>query len=311
MYIVNTIVPVFLIIALGAYLRKLRFFSADFVTALNRLVYWVGLPALLFYKVAAATYDLHAAGATFLVLVIGMLGCILVGYLAARLLRIPAASTGALVQGAFRGNLVYVGLFIIIYSFADSAQFDADNMENIAVLVLAWIVPVYNVAAVIILLAGRHKLDRYATVKIARQIITNPLVLACLAGAVYSAVLPGLPLVIARTCTAVGDIALPLALLGTGATLVRPRPATQRKAAITASIIKVFVAPAIGYPAACWLNLGPGEMRIAMLFLACPTAVASFVMADQLGADGQLSAEIIVISVLFSIIPLCFVTGLF
>ena len=66
MHIINTLLPVFLIIALGALLRKTKFVSAEFVAGLNRLVYWVALPCLLFYKLATASYDYQVAGKTFL-----------------------------------------------------------------------------------------------------------------------------------------------------------------------------------------------------------------------------------------------------
>ena len=76
MNIINTIMPVFLVIGVGACLRRTGFLSAEFVKRLMRLVYWVGLPCLLFYKTAGASYDYQAAGKTFLVVLIGMFACI-------------------------------------------------------------------------------------------------------------------------------------------------------------------------------------------------------------------------------------------
>ncbi len=56
MEVFNTILPVFVIIALGALLRRFGFISADFARGLTRLVYWVALPAFLFYKMAASQF---------------------------------------------------------------------------------------------------------------------------------------------------------------------------------------------------------------------------------------------------------------
>jgi len=311
MHIINTLLPVFLIIALGAQLRKGGFVSAEFVNGLNRLVYWVALPCLLFYKLATASYDYQVAGKTFLVVLAGMLGCIIIGYIIAAIMRVPAAEIGTFVQGAFRGNLLYVGLPVIIYSFANSGGFNTTQAETVAILVLAPIVPAYNIAGVLVLLASRHKLDRYVPLKIFRQIITNPLILACVAGVLYSIVFPRLPVVIVRACSAVGQIALPLALLGVGATLVQGKIVGRRSFAFASSVIKIVVAPIVGFVAARLLGLGPAETRIGLLFLACPTATVSYVMAEQLGGDDKLAAAIIVVSTILSIFSLSVVIGLF
>ncbi len=318
MHIFNTLAPVFLIIAAGAVLRRKGFFSGTFVVELNRLVYWVGLPCLLFYKVATATYDFAAAGKTFSVVAAGMVACIAAGYISALLMRTGTANVGAFVQGGFRGNLVFVGLPVIIYSFSQSGGFDVAGMEATAVLVLALMIPVYNIIGVIILLVSQHRIDRShrqassaVLGKILGQIITNPLVIACVGGIVYSAVFSQLPTVVSRFCSAVGQIALPLALLSIGATLVQAKIGSEFRLAVTASVIKLAVAPAAGLLAAKLFGLGAGETRIALILLACPTAVASYIMADQLGAGGRLAATIVVLSTVLSMLSLGVVVGLF
>jgi len=311
MHIINTLLPVFLIIALGALLRKTKFLSAEFVTSMNRLVFWIGLPCLLFYKVATAGYDYRLAGRTGLVMITGMLSCIVIAYIVAFIIRIPPGAVGTFVQGTFRGNLYYVGLALIIYSFAGTGSETSARMENIAILVMALLVPVYNISSVIVLLASQHKLDRYVPLKVARQVITNPLFLACVAGVVYSQIFPPLPLVITRALSAVGQISLPLALICIGAVLAQSKIAGCGIPAFAASIIKIAVAPIVGFWAARLMGLGAGETRIVLLFLACPTAVTSYVMAEQLGGDGKLSAAIIVVSTILSIFSLSVVIGLF
>lgn len=311
MHIINTLLPVFLIIALGALLRKTKFVSAEFVAGLNRLVFWIGLPCLLFYKVATAGYDYRLAGRTCLVMIIGMLCCTIVAYIAAFIIRIPPRAIGTFVQGTFRGNLYYVGLALIIYSFAGADSKMSAQMENVAILVMALLVPVYNIGSIIVLLASRHKLDRYVPLKITRQVITNPLFLACAAGVIYSQIFPPLPLVITRALSAVGQVSLPLALIGIGAVLAQSKIAGCGIPALTASIIKIGVSPIAGFWAAHLIGLGAGETRIVLLFLACPTAVTSYVIAEQLGGDEKLSAAIIVVSTILSIFSLSVVIGLF
>ncbi len=309
MHIINTLAPVFLLIALGAVLRKARFLSAELITGLNRLVYWVGLPALLFYKIAIADYDFQTAGRTFMVVFLGMLASIVAAYIIAYLLRVPAASIGTFVQGAYRGNLLYIGLPIIIYSFHGSQN--AEQMQNTAAIVLGFIVPFYNILAVIVLLASQHKIDRHIFTKIFRSVLANPLLIACVAGIIYSASALKIPIAAARTIEAVGQMALPLALLAIGATLAQGQITGQKNFAFIASIIKIALTPLIGFCFALLIGLGGGETRIALIYLACPTAVLSFIMAENLGGDAKMAAAIVFISTVLSIISIGIVVAVF
>ena len=54
MHVLDTLAPVFAVIALGAALRRTGFVSDELLRGLNRVVYWVALPALLFGKIATA-----------------------------------------------------------------------------------------------------------------------------------------------------------------------------------------------------------------------------------------------------------------
>ena len=302
MHIINTLLPVFLIIALGAFLRHLKFFSNAFVRNINKLTYWVGLPTLLFYKIANASYGYEAASKTALVLASGMISCIIISVILCKILKIPAYSIGAFIQGAFRGNLIYIGLPIVIYSFHGQPKEVIDIVSETTILSLALIVPLYNITAVISILASQHKIDRYVPLKILNQIARNPLIIACFLGAIYSMLFGQLPLAITRTCESIGTMALPLALLSIGATLIGSRDYSSIKTSIIPAMIKTFFAPLAGFPVAIALDLSQNEMQIVLIMLACPTAISSFVLAEQLGSNKILAASIVVITSLLSII---------
>jgi len=309
----NTVLPVFLVIGLGAILRKKGFISAELVVGLNRLVYWVALPTLLFYKIATASYDFAVAGKTFVVMLAGTVAAVATAYVVSAALKIPRTSVGAFVQGSFRSNLLYVGLPIVIFAFANNDSFSSDQAATLAIIVMAPLVPIYNIIAVIALLAGREKLDRRVALNTLRQIITNPILLACVAGALYLMLLPPLPVVIVRACKAVGQIALPSALLGIGATIVTSRIVGQRVfgVAASASLVKIFVSPLVGLLTVYLVGLGAAEARVALILLACPTATVSYVMAEQLKGDDRLAASIVLLSTILSIISLSFVVAIF
>ncbi|MGC9454498.1 MAG: AEC family transporter [Phycisphaerae bacterium] len=299
MHVLNTLAPVFVVIALGALLRRGGFFSANFLRELNRAVYWVALPALLFGKIAAAPRLGVQAGESFAIALAGTIAAVVVGLAVAAVLRVPGRSVGTFVQASFRGNLAYVGLPVVLHAFAGDPQ-----AETLALLALAPLVPIYNVVAVVVLLSSRHKLSRSALGKMLLQIATNPLLLACLAGLAVSAAGLKLPVAAGRTLDVLAGMTLPAALLAVGGALVGARIRGRVLQSASAAVIKLAVAPAVGLSMAYLLGAGRQETFVGLILLACPTAVASHVLADQLGGDGDLSAATIALTTVLSIVPL-------
>lgn len=300
--IINTLSPVFLIIALGVFLQKIRFFTPEFVLKLNKLTYWVGLPSLLFYKIANSSFGFHAAGKTFTVVLSGMVACLICGYIACFIMRNKKSEVGAFVQGAFRGNLVFIGLPIVFYSFAHTSGQQSKTAEEICILTISMIVPIYNILAVLVLLASKHQINMRTPIRIGKELLKNPFILSCAAGVAFSSFFDSLPIAIDRTFAAMGKMALPLALLGIGATLANMKDFSHLKISAISTSIKTIIAPLAGWPICILLGLNPMETRIALLMLACPTAISSFVLSQQLGGDETLSASIVAMTSLASII---------
>ena len=155
MYVLNTLIPLLALITLGAALRRWNFAPPGFFREANRLLYWIALPALLFYQTAEATIQGGAALRVFLTLLAGMAASIVLGYLVAFLLRLPGTSVGAFVQGAYRSNLAYVGLPVVLLALAAAPGQPMAGSSSLAVLSVAFLIPIYNLTAVIVLLAGR------------------------------------------------------------------------------------------------------------------------------------------------------------
>ena len=296
MEVLHSLSPVFFVIFLGALLRRTGFLSPGLIQGTNRLAYWVGLPCVLFRGIAKSHVQAADQGEAILVLLACTTLAIGAGYLAARVFQARSGSTGTVVQAAFRGNLAFVGLPVLYYSASDPSAEVA-----VAIVLLSVAVPVYNTAAVTVLLADRHKLGAAAFARILRQLATNPLILASLAGAGYAMAGLPLPLGIDRTFEALGQMALPLALLGIGASIRLETIRGNNFALLAAaSSIKVALCPLCGYLLAEALGLPPLQTRVVCVYLACPTAAASFVLADQLGGDRPLAAGCVALSTVLS-----------
>ncbi len=299
-YILNTICPVFLVIILGAILRLSGFFKDEIADALSKLTYWVALPVLLFYSIATSQYGFGPVMKVFYVVAAGMLAAIVVSTAVCIIFKIDRASAGAFIQGAFRGNLIFIGLPLVVYSFNGRSQAGIDKLQEMAILTLSLAIPLYNIAAIIILLICKHNIDIKTPFKIIKELLCNPLVIASACGILYCHYFSGIPVMIDRSCQIIGRMALPLALLSIGANLVSSRNASDYPLALTASVIKVAMCPLAGFFMARQLGLSVDQAKIALLFLACPAAVSSYIMASQMGANARLAGAIVVVSSLMS-----------
>jgi predicted permease len=299
MHVFNSLAPIFFILALGWALRAGGFLPRALVGDLNRLVYWVGVPALLVHEIVRARPAPGDHIDAVIVLLAVTLGCLAAGYLAVVLLRVKADLAGTLVQATFRGNLAYIGLPVVVYTSGADGEAVA-----ITVLLMASAVPFYNVFSVIVLQAGRHRLGWRAVGRMIRGIIINPVVLSCVVGLAWVWADWPMPLAFERTLGAIAQMALPLALLGIGATLDVGKARGHLPLVVAAALIKVILAPLAGWFIGPAVGLGVAEMRVLLILLACPTAAITFIFADQLGGDRELAAGTVAASTLVSMAAL-------
>ncbi len=308
MHILNVLAPVFLLIAVGVWLQRSRFVSPNFLQEANRVTYWLGLPALLFTQLAGSFQDVGGARLMLGVMLAATVLTVLAGYAVAALLRVPGAVTGTFVQGGFRGNLAFVGL-PIIYALPDGPLAWGVSTRTAAVLTLAPMLVVYNVAGVGVLLLSQHSLGWRMLAPLARQLATTPPLLATVAGLIFALAGWTLPAALDQTCSALGEMALPLGLLGVGGSLVTVRLGGHWRLPLTCALVKTLVSPLLGWAVGHALGLGGPELKIVMIFMACPSAVISYTMALELKGDAPLASGAIVLSVLTSLATLAVIVG--
>jgi predicted permease len=293
--ILQSLAPVFLMIALGAGLRSFKFLPEPFFAGLNKLAFWVALPALLFLEIARTRAPGGEIVPVLKVMLVVMFTAIALAWVCTRLIALPAVSRSAFIQGSFRANIAYVGLPSVIYAMAHNPA-----AAGQAALIIASMTPIYNILGVLVLQKrGEGDLGLHLR-QVARSIATNPLIIACVLGLIAHKLRLDLPLVAERTLRGIGGAGLPAALMALGAGLSIERVKGHLKAAFLASLIRVAGAPLLGWSLLTSFGV-TGDLRVtACLLLACPTAVATYVMADQMGADKDLASAIVVLSTLLA-----------
>ncbi len=285
MNVLEAIGPIVLLIVLGAVLARLRFLGAAFAADLNKLAFWVALPALVFRAAATASAPADRTLALFGLMAGATVVICLLGYVVAALAGVVPTARGTFAQAAFRGNLALVGVPVLSFGAP------ADLVSKAVVLMTALMV-FYNFLAVIVLHGGRGSLREVAV-----SIAGNPLLLAGLLGLGWGAAGWPLPTIADRTLAALGAAAVPIALLCIGGSLIAT-PIRGGFVALLAAMLKVAVLPLGVFLTVRWLGFSAEESRVAVVFAACPTAAASYVMAAKMGGDEALASSAVALSTL-------------
>jgi predicted permease len=198
------------------------------------------------------------------------------------------------IQGAFRGNYAIIGLALISNLFGNDAL-------GKATIILAFLLPLYNVLAVIVLTVPLKTDEKPILKSAVWDILLNPLILAVIIGLPFSIFNIKLPQLVLSTGNFLADLALPLALIGIGGSFNIENLKKASNLALGSSIIKIVLLPIILTTGAYFLGYRNVDLGIMFIVFAAPTAIASFVMADVMGANSRLAGNIIMITTLGSV----------
>jgi predicted permease len=286
----SLLLPDFLLIALGAGLRRVRVFDAPFWRGLERLVYFILFPALLFRALATSTMPLGGASRLVAVGLLFTGAGIALSWLGRPLLRLPKPTFAACFQCAFRFN-TYIALA------AASSLGGAQGVAAISLLV-GVLVPLVNIAAVAMLAERR---DGFG---IGLAVIRNPLVIACACGLAVNAAGIPLPALVTRILELLSGAALPLGLIAAGAGLAFVAGTLPLRAIAWWHAIKLALLPAIALGLAQVFALSTLERQVAVLLAAVPTAPSAYVLAMQMNGVGAPVALLISTGTLLAIVTL-------
>lgn len=294
LFIMNVVLPVFLLVFIGIVLRILSIIDDKFVRITSDFVYKVSLPALVFLKL----YDVDL-GRTFsmpmmLIIIVGTIVVYYFSRLIAYYLKLKPEDEGVYIQGAFRSNYAIVGLAIILRMFGPEAVAKAS-------FYLIFALPIYNLLAVIVLNKPHNRGEKLALSKTMKEIILNPLIVAVIMAIPFSAFSIRLPDAIDTTGNYLAEIALPLALLGIGGSFNINSLKKASGLAFGSASIKNIIAPLFATLAAYYIGITGTDLGIIFIVFACPTAIVSFIMAAGMRGNIRLAGNIIIISTLGSL----------
>lgn len=294
--ILNVVAPVFLMIAIGYLLGLRGLLAPDANQRLSRLVFYVAAPALLFRSAAHTSIAESVDLKVFLwAATVSVVSAFIVYLLAARG---GAARRGVIAQGAFRSNMVFVGLPVITNAYGDS-------ILGPAAVLIGFMVPVYNVLAVLVLaLPHQETTGRNIWKRTAREVALNPLIISTVLGLIFAAFKLPIPVSADRTLELLARIAMPLALLVVGASLDLGKLRVEIGPAALVSLLKLVIYPAAVLAGLKAMGVSGNDLYFPVLIMAAPTAVVSHIMAKEMKGDEQLAGAVVIGTTLFSMITI-------
>ena len=283
----HAIVPLFLIIAVGYTVKRLGWIGPEEVRRFNKVTFYTFMPVMLFYNIYTSDFS-QAVRLPYALFVVGAaLGMVAVSFAVTLLAEKMPERRGVMIQAAFRSNFVLLGLPI-------AAELLPDSNLGVTALMVAIVVPIYNMMSVVVLEYFRGGKPRAGEVLLA--VVKNPLILGSVAGLLVQALHITLPEVLVSFAGKMNSAATPLILLLLGASFETREIARYKKELLVCVGLRLVVFPGALLTLAAALGLRDIEFVTVLAMTAAPTAVNSFNMAQQLGGDSQLAGSAVVVS---------------
>lgn len=292
--IINTILSLFAVIFLGVIARKRGLLPTDALGPINKLVFYIAIPSLLFTKISKAPFHRYLNYHLVVGVLISPVVVFVLAIATGKILGMRKGRLGTFVQASIHGNLGYMGLAVAFYALGEAGLAKAGLLASflilaqnfLAIFVLQWCCEDRRV--------GLH--PGYFM----KNLLLSPIILACSAGILASVGSIALPRIVDNVLRILSGMALPVALLLIGASLSFKTSQRDLSAAALSSFLKLVLVPALGVLIYQWLNVDGNEILPGVILLASPTATVTYVMAREMGGQPDLATTAISVSTLLS-----------
>ena len=282
--VVSALIPIFLLIAGGWGLQRLRFPGGEFWPLAERFMYYFLFPALLLKQTASARIGAYEPLILIATLLSALAAMTALTLLLKPALRLNGPAFTSFFQGSLRFNS-YVGLAAALALYGGSGI-------GLFAVAMAVCVPTLNVLCVAVLVrfgdAG-HPTSLNLSGQL-RLIAGNPLIIACVAGIALNLTGLELPAAVNTVADILGKASIALGLLAVGAALDLGVLRRARWPVLGMCGLKLLLFPAVMAGFAAIYGLDGLGLSVVVLWATLPTSAASYVLARQLGGDAPLMA---------------------
>ncbi len=298
MILLNALFPVLALILFGAAVKHWRITDEVFLRTSDRLVYFVFFPLMLFWKIGSAPLQFDGGWRYLPASALAVLAVCCLSLVFIRYLPVAAFKAGSFNQGCYRFN-TYIGMAVVINAFGEAGV-------QLYGILIGLIIPMINVLCVSVLIwygeGARNQGNRLtATLK---HLLANPLIIACVAGILYSRMIGSFTVPIDNTLKLMSQVTLPLALFSIGGSLTFSNLRDNMGLALASAAFKLAVLPLLGLLMLWLFGVTGLAWKVSMLFFALPTSTAIYILSSQLHSDTELASAVIVMSTLLSFVSM-------
>lgn len=291
----DVFVPPFGLLLLGALLRRHLLREEAVWAGIEKLVFWVLMPALLCSAIAAVDLGTLPIGGMAAAIWLSLLGGAVLSLALARVAGLDHPAMTSVFQGGIRfNNLMGFAITGGLFGAAGTA---------LGAVATGLIVPFVQFLTTLAFALGGGR--AFSARRALRQLALNPLLLACLAGFAVS-LLGGLPAGIAPLTKTVGQASVALGLLCVGAALSPGALRGRLPLQLATCVIKLGLVPLMVLGIGRAIGLDSLALSVALIFMALPTATTSYVMARAMGGDAPLMAALTTLEHLLAALTLPF-----
>ena len=293
-----TVLPVFLVIAIGYASARTGYLSPTIADPLNAFTVKLAVPVLLFR--ALYRLDLSTAFHPPLLLsfYIGAFTSFAIGILLARLVwkRRPGEAVAVGFCALF-SNLVLLSVPIIQRAFGEEA------LTPVFGVIALHAPTLYIVGSIVMELSRRDGRPIRETLRSAfGSIVTNTLMIGIVTGAIFNLAGIHLPEPVMAAVDMLSAAAIPAALVGIGASLTRYQMKSELSESLAVSALSLGLHPTITFVLAHWVfGLAPEYVRVAVILAAMPSGMNVYIFAAMYDRAVALAASVVLVATTLSI----------
>lgn len=301
MIVLNSLFPIFVLLLLGWLLKKRGLTDTVFLKTADRLIYYFFFPIMLFWKIGGASFENGIDWDFCLAALCALLTMFVISALVIKIFRIANFQAGSFSQSCYRFN-TYIGVAVILNSLG------AEGVKYFGILI-GFAIPLINVFAVTTLIwySGQEIDFRRRLSITGMALISNPLILGCLAGIAYSGLIGWFPVFIDNSLSLISMVSLPLALISIGGSLTFAGVRGNLGLSFLAAGLKLLVLPIIGWMFLYMFNVTGIPFKVGLIFFALPASTAIYVLSSQMNSDTNLASSAIVLSTFLSFFSLSYI----
>lgn len=290
---VGAVSPLAVYLGIGLFMRWYAHFDDKAISNFNKLIFTIFLPMNMFASIYYADTSDGLHGRFLIYAIVSLLAIYGVAFLIVPRIESDNRKRGVMIQAFYRSNLLLLGVPIVenIYGSGSTA---------ITMVLAAFSIPLYNIMAVFCLETFRGG-SNFNILHILKGVLKNPMIMGAILGVILRVLGIPLPEFLAKSAKAISVGTTPLALMVLGASFTVQAVVRDIKSLVFCVIGRLILAPAMVLAGAILLGFRTVELASLMSMSISPCAIASYVMAQQMDADGELAGNAVIFTTAISL----------